>query len=249
MNHATGVAAGTHTTTTAYTAIGRPTGPTGHVFWAAVAGLAGATTGYAVGVLQQRRWRARCARWAHIATHDPLTGLLNRRGWTDRMTTPRAGVIGILDLDGLKAVNDSQGHAAGDLLLTTAAARAAAVIAARAGLIARLGGDEFAIWLPAGCPPRPVADRLHKALSEPINHPALGRLRPAASLGVAELDTAGHGLALQRADAAMYRAKRDRLGTAYYDPHLDQHSHRARPRHRIRDQRGLLPHADPASGD
>ena len=213
------------------------------------AAIGGVAVGYTAGTAHLHRWRARCAHWAHLATHDPLTGLLNRRGWTGRIAAAHTGVIGMLDLDDLKAVNDSRGHAAGDLMVATAAARAAAVIAAHAGLIARLGGDEFALWLPADRSPQSVPDAVREAISQPADHPILAGLRPAASLGLAGLDTAGPAVALQRADAAMYRAKRDGLGTAYYDPAIDHHSRRPRPRHRLRDQRTTQPTEHPAAQD
>lgn len=88
-----------------------------------------------------------------MATHDPLTGFLNRHGLTEFLSLgSRAGrtvlprCIVVVDLDDLKAVNDSRGHAAGDSLLL-GFARASAALARQDDVLVRLGGDEFAIIL------------------------------------------------------------------------------------------------------
>jgi diguanylate cyclase (GGDEF)-like protein len=91
----------------------------------------------------------------HLADHDALTGLLNRRRFAQELARHLAhvrrygpeGALLILDLDGFKPVNDRYGHAAGDRLLT----RVAGVLRERlraTDVLARLGGDEFAILLP-----------------------------------------------------------------------------------------------------
>jgi diguanylate cyclase (GGDEF)-like protein len=91
----------------------------------------------------------------HLADHDALTGLLNRRRFEQELARHLAhvrrygpeGAVLVLDLDGFKPVNDRFGHAAGDRLL----ARVAGVLRERlraTDVVARLGGDEFAILLP-----------------------------------------------------------------------------------------------------
>lgn len=86
----------------------------------------------------------------HLANHDQLTGLANRRKFTDVATRLLAGTAAgattlvLMDLDGFKTVNDSLGHAAGDMLLKEVAERLRSA-AADACLIARVGGDEFAL--------------------------------------------------------------------------------------------------------
>jgi diguanylate cyclase (GGDEF)-like protein/PAS domain S-box-containing protein len=151
------------------------------------------------------------------ASQDPLTGLLNRRGLeADAPAVLRAAeqsAIGCsllyLDLDGLKEVNDSLGHEAGDYLLAEFAAR---VHACTRGpdLFARLGGDEFVLLLPEtelrGA--QDVAFRIISALREPV------RIADAAtvcgvSIGIAQQPLHGTELKdlLQAADRAMYVAK------------------------------------------
>jgi predicted signal transduction protein with EAL and GGDEF domain len=103
------------------------------------------------------------ARLAHVALHDSLTGLPNRRLLIDRITSAvdRANQlsedVGILfcDLDGFKRVNDTAGHAAGDAVLIEAATRLRSVL--RAGdSVARVGGDEFVVVLEAGADREPA---------------------------------------------------------------------------------------------
>lgn len=88
------------------------------------------------------------------ARTDPLTGLLNRRGWDEAVAREQArtarsqrgvGVV-VVDLDGLKATNDAHGHLAGDLLLRLAARVLQGVVRA-SDVVARIGGDEFALLL------------------------------------------------------------------------------------------------------
>ncbi|MBU2662540.1 GGDEF domain-containing protein [Actinoplanes bogorensis] len=90
----------------------------------------------------------------HLAGHDALTGLPNRRRWDDRLTTVMAGgaatlIVGLLDLDHFKAFNDTRGHQAGDDLLAEAAAAWRACL--RPGdLLARYGGEEFGLLITGG---------------------------------------------------------------------------------------------------
>ncbi len=77
---------------------------------------------------------------------DDLTGLLNRRGWTEAVRRELAagteGAVIICDVDGFKHLNDTHGHRAGDLVLTEVAR-----VLARHGVAGRLGGDEFGVWV------------------------------------------------------------------------------------------------------
>ena len=87
-----------------------------------------------------------------LADRDPMTGLLNRRGWDSAMVTEEERCVRYgspatmvaLDLDGLKAVNDTQGHAAGDALIQ-AAAQLLRRSCRTTDVVARLGGDEFGV--------------------------------------------------------------------------------------------------------
>ncbi len=161
----------------------------------------------------------------HAATHDPLTGLPNRRQLYDRagrlFTDPgHDGLVALLliDLNHFKEVNDTLGHAAGDDVLREVARRLNN--AAEPGdLVARLGGDEFAVLL-AGLPtPALAGHRAATMLSalEPeidvdgmlITVEAAGGIALAAGAGsVEEL--------MRRADIAMYQAKRAGEQTTIY---------------------------------
>ncbi len=151
-------------------------------------------------------------------TTDPLTGLGNRRALVEHLgalvSRPSArAAVAFLDLDGFKAVNDRFGHGAGDDVLRTVAERLAAV-ARRDELVARLGGDEFVV----------VADHVAdldaaRALGERFRSCTAGMAGPGGtvlelgmSIGVVVSDTvpAPADVWLQRADEAMYEAKRRR---------------------------------------
>ena len=154
-----------------------------------------------------------------LATIDELTGLRNRRGFlaagaqllalSDRLDQ-RAEVL-FVDVDGLKAINDSLGHSFGDLALMECARLLEQTFRA-ADVIARWGGDEFAVLLTGNEDggAEMAADRLAAALR---HRNARGDLpfRLAASVGYARRDARGPALPemLVRADAAMYLARRE----------------------------------------
>jgi diguanylate cyclase (GGDEF)-like protein/PAS domain S-box-containing protein len=160
----------------------------------------------------------------HLASHDGLTGLANRRQlleWMDPILSHhgRAGTrlaVLYLDLDGLKPVNDRYGHHAGDELIVEVAHRIATVVRDD-DVAARLGGDEFIVALPAVADiddALVVAAKLREAIREPVSIDG-GTVEVSASIGVA-LAQAGENPArvLQHADLALYRAKqsgRDRV--------------------------------------
>jgi diguanylate cyclase (GGDEF)-like protein/PAS domain S-box-containing protein len=169
--------------------------------------------------ITERKWREeelldRADQLAIIASTDPLTGLSTRRAWdmaiTERMRRrgDRVGLfsVALIDLDGLKEINDTHGHDAGDdALAATAAALRAAL---RDGdLVARLGGDEFAILVTDATLDATLAltERILAALPKPLT----------ASAGVAVWDGRESAMQLQRrADRAMYAAKRGGKGHA-----------------------------------
>ena len=150
------------------------------------------------------------------ATTDPLTGLLNRTAFSDRLAAATVDIdpaappaVLFVDIDDFKSVNDTLGHAAGDELLTTVAARLSADVRAE-DIVARLGGDEFAVLLAFadGDRLRDVADRLLASLRTPLEI-AGTTLTVTASIGGAlgaPGDTAER--LLHSADTAMYSAKR-----------------------------------------
>jgi len=156
------------------------------------------------------------------AYHDSLTGLASRPLFLDRLQGGLSAPPGadcrvallFIDLDRFKAVNDTLGHAAGDALLVSAAKRIQACL--RGGdVAARFGGDEFAVMLrdvtanQAGV----VAGRIIEAVERPY---LIGgdEVRVGASIGVALCEPPRHDAEdlLHRADAAMYRAKRNGRG-------------------------------------
>jgi len=176
------------------------------------------------------------------ALHDPVTGLPNRILLQDRLEQAilrarRDGLavaLLILDLDRFKDINDTFGHAVGDQLLHQIAPRLQEVVrrsdsAVRLvpATLARLGGDEFAIILHHVDEQEAstVAERLLVALRTPI---LVGeqRLTVSASVGVVLFPQHGKdaGGLLQRADIAMYLAKRRRNSVAVYDAEQDEYS-------------------------
>lgn len=132
--------------------------------------------------------------------HDDLTGILNRRGFDQRITLWQTEemdhvTVAIMDLDDFKQVNDTHGHQAGDELLIRTATLLRTLARSRGGYAARLGGDEFVVAVP-------LAD------------PTLGDVLSSGMHGVCELSI---GVAMgsmsqtpklmQKADLAMYCAK------------------------------------------
>ena len=133
----------------------------------------------------------------------------------------------LIDLDRFKEVNDTLGHDYGDALLIEVAERLGSALR-RGDTLARLGGDEFAV-LVAGAPDREavidVATRLQDALRRPFALRGVA-VELEASIGVALYPEHGTnvGRLLQRADVAMYEAKRGRLGVATYTAERDPYS-------------------------
>ena len=160
---------------------------------------------------------------AHLALHDPLTDLPNRRLLWDRLehALSRAAREGTavavlyLDLEGFKAVNDEFGHEAGDGLLVAVAGRLRGCLR-EADTAARLGGDEFAMVLEGvrgEGEALAFAERLAGALGEPFSVGEVERIL-SASMGMA-LSTPPHEHPeelLGLADLAMYRSKREGKG-------------------------------------
>ncbi len=167
------------------------------------------------------------------ARHDALTGLPNRMLFAEELDgiLERRGsdslAIALIDLDRFKEVNDTLGHHHGDLLLVEVGRRLEASL--RPGdAVARLGGDEFALVLADvadGEAALVVANRLAKAIEEPFEVEGL-QLDIGASIGLAMAPDHGDDMVtlLQRADVAMYQAKRSGDGCALYDSSDDHNS-------------------------
>jgi diguanylate cyclase (GGDEF)-like protein/PAS domain S-box-containing protein len=161
----------------------------------------------------------------HLADHDALTGLPNRRLLEDRLTQALAlsyrnrkqTAVMFVDLDRFKTINDSLGHAVGDLLLREVALRL--VNQLRIGdTICRIGGDEFVVVLPEikrASDAAQVAQKVIEELSRPI--PADEReLTVTPSIGIAVFPDDGRDAEtlIRNSDAAMYHAKE--MGRANY---------------------------------
>lgn len=166
------------------------------------------------------------AKMLHMARHDPLTGLPNRALLADRLQQAMAAArrdgqvlaLMFIDLDKFKPINDSLGHAVGDVLLVEVARRVRNCVR-ESDTVARIGGDEFVVLLrtvDSESGALAVADKIRVALGQPV---CVGehRLGVSASIGVAMFPAHGEDdLALtQHADIAMYEAKA-RGGDAVY---------------------------------
>jgi len=172
------------------------------------------------------------------ASHDDLTGLVNRKLLARRCGEALASAAGagskvgflLIDLDrstGLKQVNDTLGHAVGDRLLQIVAHRLAHSV--RPGdVVARLGGDEFAVLLPSvkeAAAAREVASRLRAALAEPVRLETMTfHVQASAGIAIYPDDAATFEQLMQRADVAMYLAKERRSGIERYEARADRNS-------------------------
>lgn len=152
------------------------------------------------------------------ALTDALTGLPNRRAFYDEAVRilARAGregwpvVVGLLDLDWFKHVNDQHGHSSGDVVLCAAAREAQRHV--RAGdLLGRIGGEEFGLLLPHSELPeaKHIAERIRRHVEQlEIEVVPKHAIRITLSIGLALVDTdAPLDSAMAAADAALYRAK------------------------------------------
>lgn len=168
----------------------------------------------------------------HRVHHDPLTGLPNRLLFEDRLDVAMAAAarsgrqlaLLFVDIDGFKTVNDTRGHAAGDVVLDEVARRMRSTLRG-ADTLARLHGDEFAAVLPEVTRPddaHDVARALIDAVAPPIPVDG-GPLRVTASVGVALFpsDASEPRALLRCADVAMYRAKSGgKNGVRFFDERL-----------------------------
>jgi diguanylate cyclase (GGDEF)-like protein len=173
-----------------------------------------------------------------LARHDPLTGLPNRRYFTERFTDmlrtaiereDRVALL-LMDLDGFRAVNDVHGYPIGDQTLVEFSERLAKIMPSDA-LIARIGGDEFGIILPRiGSLERPtrLAHRIVAETSRPFMV-AGAATRLGVGIGIAIAPDNGIDVdeLIRRADLALYRAKADGTsGIRFFEPDMDTHLER-----------------------
>ncbi|MBD8689637.1 MULTISPECIES: sensor domain-containing protein [unclassified Rhizobium] len=173
--------------------------------------------------------------YAHLANHDALTGLPNRRCFIEMLESEvfsaakskaglRVAVIGI-DLDRFKYINDTYGHSAGDVVLRTISDRLVSDIGANE-VVARFGGDEFAAMKTYvdDMQLKEFVARIQRHITEPMLLPH-GKVVTGASIGVAVYpnDAQDRESLIKNADLAMYRAK-TRIGETicYFDASLDE---------------------------
>jgi diguanylate cyclase (GGDEF)-like protein/PAS domain S-box-containing protein len=154
----------------------------------------------------------------HLADHDVLTGLPNRRSFTRKFdheiaaakASGQSVALLCLDLDKFKEVNDLFGHAAGDRLLQAVARCVSSVLDERQ-MVARLGGDEFAIIAPELSSPA-VAGRIAESVTEAFrieneNSPNAGFMSTSIGIAIFPNDSTEQESLLSHADTALYRAK------------------------------------------
>jgi diguanylate cyclase (GGDEF)-like protein/PAS domain S-box-containing protein len=164
------------------------------------------------------------SRLRFLALHDPVTGLQNRTALdqylgriTDASPPGTVSAVGVIDLDDFKIVNDTHGHAAGDLLLRELGARLQAQLRAT-DFLARLGGDEFVVVISglaqetAHAELVTVLGRLHRAV-EPeflLGEDVAVRVGMSMGLSLHPAHRSNEESSLRRADRALYVAKRNK---------------------------------------
>lgn len=160
----------------------------------------------------EREMQALAQQLAHRASHDALTGVLNRSAVIERtskaLRTSNVAMI-VLDIDEFKRINDDFGHPAGDAVIL-GVVNCLRRIVGEQGFIGRVGGEEFTVLLPGHEPAHAalLAERMREAISEHVFAPPVDR-RVTASFGVsANVAGTGFDTAYGLADAALYRAKR-----------------------------------------
>lgn len=200
-----------------------------HLFTAVTAGVLGAAT-----VAAPLALGLRTARRAN--THDAMTGLYNRAGFTKAARKLRQGPwwLVMADCNAFKAVNDTLGHDAGDEVLKALAARMRRLVAA-SGAAARFGGDEFVII----CRTEQLAAIGAGVLAVTATGPEGQAMTVSMAAGATAFDPAVDevGLRLGLADAASYRAKAAGVPLALYAAAEDDHpaTEGTRPAVRVRD--------------
>ena len=170
---------------------------------------------------QQARREADEAEFLRVqASHDDLTGLLNRRGVYERLESDdiRDGTVVVIDCDDFKDVNDSHGHLVGDEFLKGLAGRLSGAVS-RDDVIARWGGDEFLIVVRGSfAEGSEVAARVVREVTSRPMATAAGMIPVSLSAGAAPLTSSGElDQALGAADRAMYSAKSSGTGQLVLD--------------------------------
>lgn len=167
----------------------------------------------------------------HLALHDSLTALPNRRYFTQRLAqaltdaAPRRQSLAVLylDLDDFKPINDAHGHAMGDEMLRIIANRLSHTLRS-ADMVSRLGGDEFACILDGLADRAQISHMACKVIDAVAAPCKIGTLqlqvRPSVGISLFPDDASDVSALLRNADAAMFNAKRHQSGYAFFDEAL-----------------------------
>lgn len=171
-------------------------------------------------------------RLIRLSYYDELTGLANRRLFTDRLQqtlnlahrNKSSVALFFLDLDHFKSINDNMGHAAGDEILKEASRRLTSTLR-DSDVAARFGGDEFALLLPGA--DANAAEQVAKKILKMFRKPYLmGETTAAlgASIGIAIYPQNGREgeTLVNNADTAMYHSKKQNLGFSFYSEFMEQ---------------------------
>lgn len=164
----------------------------------------------------------------HLALHDALTALPNRRFFVERLEhatiylenhgKPQLAVI-YMDLDGFKPVNDTYGHDIGDELLKVVAQRLKRRVRSE-DMVSRLGGDEFACLRYGHVGHAALAQlarKLYDSIAAPVQIGTLClRVRPSIGIAIHPADGSTAKALMRSADSAMYTAKRRKMGHAFF---------------------------------
>ncbi len=161
--------------------------------------------------------------FAYNASHDPLTGLLNRRGADSRFSEQlkkaqsqqMSFALILIDLNKFKPVNDDYGHEAGDIVLKEISSRLRSAVSSD-DVVVRWGGDEFIIstLLKPGDELKVMLDSIQHAFHDEIEISSDIKVKVGASIGVSTSDACGYDLfaLIEYADKLMYQVKRERKG-------------------------------------
>ena len=220
-------------------------GADSHAFTALAMAIAGVAllivgAGITTHLLERRTQSDSEAKLQHIAIHDDLTEIVNRRGFTEALVREchklqrygRPFTLLMIDLDRFKPINDTLGHPIGDMVLCRVAGRLKAAL--RSGdLVARLGGDEFAVIAYGLEDPADVAlfaSRIVEILDRPfIVEGSIAEIGASVGVVIANRDVVEPEKLAQQADVALYTAKNAGKGQyCIYRPELSDALERRR---------------------